>query len=120
MEKENKLNIKELVSLPITTYNDFYNVVSKNLKKFEQIKLIILLMQANHDLFISDNIEKIISQPQLSFESFYNNLQNKLSITEQKELLKILNVLSLLNNTSKNGSNPIVREKTMHKKDNVL
>ena len=37
MEKENKLNIKELVSLPITTYNDFYNVVSKNLKKFEQI-----------------------------------------------------------------------------------
>ena len=117
MEKE---NLNELLSTPVTTYNDFYNEVSKNLDKVEQIKLMVFLMISNHNLLISDEMKRIILQPQESFNSFYNRIKDELTITEKKNLLKLLRVVSSLQSPSQNDSKTIVREKTMHKNNNVL
>ena len=115
MEKENKLNINELVSLPITTFDGLYNAVAHDLNYSEKMQILIL---ANSN--VSEAMKKLMTQKQESFNDFYDAVSTYLNETEKRLLLISIRMLAKQEQSVQNEPKTIVREKTMHKKDNVL
>ena len=110
MEKQ---NLNEVLSLPVTSFNDFYSAISQKLNELDKIKLMVLLLEINQNL--SDTKEKIFLQKQESFNDLYNAILQKLTVPEKRLILNSLKVMAKQEKSVQNNLSETAIEKTMHK-----